>query len=159
MSTICLSKIFYRSHTKDGEGTVFTGGVPVHKGGWGGVHHFHPIILPLVPGPFPGGGYSGHDWMGYPHPGENGVYPCPGEDRVPSVKERMLIYPHLGQDRMGYPLSVTGQDGFLMWDRTEWSTPPPYRTGYEGCHTTGKTGNLKVYFSRQGKCREFTKKY
>ena len=25
----------------------------------------------------------------------------------------------------------------------------------QGCHGTGKTGNLKVHFSRQGKHREF----
>ena len=29
----------------------------------------------------------------------------------------------------------------------------------QGCHGTGKTGNLKVHFSRQGKHREFAKKY
>ena len=29
----------------------------------------------------------------------------------------------------------------------------------QGCHGTGKTGNLKVHFSRQGKHREFVKKY
>ena len=29
----------------------------------------------------------------------------------------------------------------------------------QGCHGTGKTGNLKVNFSRQGKHREFAKKY
>ena len=29
----------------------------------------------------------------------------------------------------------------------------------QGCHSTGKTGNLKVHFSRQGKHREFAKKY
>ena len=28
----------------------------------------------------------------------------------------------------------------------------------QGCHGTGKTGNLKVHFSRQGKHREFAKK-
>ena len=28
----------------------------------------------------------------------------------------------------------------------------------KGCHGTGKTGNLKVHFSRQGKDREFAKK-
>ena len=27
----------------------------------------------------------------------------------------------------------------------------------QGCHGTGKTGNLKVHFSRQGKHREFAK--
>ena len=30
---------------------------------------------------------------------------------------------------------------------------------FQGCHGTGKTGNLKVHFSRQGKHREFAKKY
>ena len=29
----------------------------------------------------------------------------------------------------------------------------------QGCHGTGKTGNLKVHSSRQGKHREFAKKY
>ena len=29
----------------------------------------------------------------------------------------------------------------------------------QGCHGTGKTGNLKVHFSRQGKHREFANKY
>ena len=29
----------------------------------------------------------------------------------------------------------------------------------QGCHGTGKTGNLKVHFSRQGKHWEFAKKY
>ena len=29
----------------------------------------------------------------------------------------------------------------------------------QGCHGTGKTGNLKVHFSRQGKHRKFAKKY
>ena len=29
----------------------------------------------------------------------------------------------------------------------------------QGCHGTGKTGNLNVHFSRQGKHREFAKKY
>ena len=28
---------------------------------------------------------------------------------------------------------------------------------HQGCHGTGKTGNLKVHFSRQGKHREFAK--
>ena len=28
----------------------------------------------------------------------------------------------------------------------------------QGCHGTGKTGNLKVHFSRHGKHREFAKK-
>ena len=32
-------------------------------------------------------------------------------------------------------------------------------SGGQGCHGTGKTGNLKVHFSRQGKHREFAKKY
>ena len=27
----------------------------------------------------------------------------------------------------------------------------------QGCHGTGKTGNLEVHFSRQGKHREFAK--
>ena len=30
---------------------------------------------------------------------------------------------------------------------------------FQGCHGTGKTGNLKVHFARQGKHREFAKKY
>ena len=29
----------------------------------------------------------------------------------------------------------------------------------QGCHCTGKTGNLKVHFSREGKHREFAEKY
>ena len=29
----------------------------------------------------------------------------------------------------------------------------------QGCHGTGKTGNLEVHFSRQGKHRDFAKKY
>ena len=40
------------------------------------------------------------------------------------------------------------------------STCTPGRISEEqGCHGTGKTGNLKVHFSRQGKHREFAKKY
>ena len=30
---------------------------------------------------------------------------------------------------------------------------------WQGCHGTGKIGNLDVHFSRQGKHREFTKNY
>ena len=84
----------YRPHTKDWEGTVFTGVCP-HLGGT------------PVPGSFPdlwsqvlSGGYPSPGW------GEGG-YPSPGQDWVPLAR-RGLVYP---QDRYGVlpPLPKTEQ--------------------------------------------------
>ena len=38
---------------------------------------------------------------------------------------------------------------------TSPTTDPPITTEQQGGHSTGKTGNLDVNFSRQGKHREF----
>ena len=88
----------------DGEGTAFTGVCSQGGGGGGvtststghktfpGVLHLHPIILPLFPGFFLGGGglYPGHDRMGYPpiqlRTGRGGTPPHPEEDGVPPVQ-------------------------------------------------------------------------
>ena len=43
--------------------------------------------------------------------------------------------------------------------RLSWLNPILIMPQKQGCHGTGKTGNLKVHFSRQGKHREFAKKY
>ena len=83
------------------EGTVFTG-VCLFTLGGGRVQHLHPIIFPLVPCPFWGGGFT-------PVPGPFlGVYPSPrwgGEvqDEVPLL-----------QAETGWGPAKTG-----------WGTPPP----------------------------------
>ena len=45
----------------------------------------------------------------------------------------------------------------MLHNSSPWG--PFELTQKQGCHGTGKTGNLKVNFSRQGKHREFAKKY
>ena len=70
-----------------------------------GVPYLHPIILPLVPGPFPGGypsprqGYCSPRW-GVPQ-SQTGGTPAP-DGGTPSL---WMGYPQPG---MGYPLSRSG---------------------------------------------------
>ena len=81
-----------------------------------GVHHLHPVILPLLPCPFWGGGtpvLAGgylNPCQGYPIPGQgvpqNRVRirwhnTQTGQDGVPHSQERMGYSP--SQERMGYP--------------------------------------------------------
>ena len=87
--------VYYRPHPKC-EGYIFTG-VCLLTGGWGGVPHLHPIMLPLVPCPILGvgvpqagqvpswsRGFPGQVKMGYPHPSlgqgwGNSTCPQPGQ--------------------------------------------------------------------------------
>ena len=65
----------------------------------------------------------------------------------------VLVFNMDGVDRefWCYSQEITGSDGEVhQLDRNICG---------QGCHGTGKTGNLKVHLSRQGKHREFAKKY
>ena len=85
--------------------------VSVHTG----VPHLHPIMLPLVPCPFPG---STPLW---------GTLPKPGQDEVPPGQVRMR-YPPV-QVRMGYP--PLARSGWATpWPGEEEVPPGQVRMGY-----------------------------
>ena len=108
----------YRPDPKDGGRLCFHRRLSVNRG----VPHLHPVILPLVPRPFPGVPHPGQDWGGggsSPHSRTGMGYAHPGQDGVPPSQVRMGysqpdqdgVTP--GQVRMGYP---PDRDGVL---------PPP----------------------------------
>ena len=108
----------YRPHPKDGK-LIFSQ-VSVRSQGEGGLSHLYPIILPLVPGPFWGGGESIQERICTP--------PGTGQEGVPPVQDRKgwVTPPH---HQTGYawtvygtgsmPLAVSSRRTFLFFKNTE----------------------------------------
>ena len=102
----------YHTHLKEGKGNAFTlsvytqwGGYPIYIAKY--FHWSHVLCHWKYPSPRQGRGALGYPWQDriqYPPPEQNGVPPCPGQDEVAPIQDRMgYPQPWEGQVRMGYP--------------------------------------------------------